>query len=498
MRTSRLSPLRAPCILLAATFATSGCGDLDDASNMRQTDPGQDGSDRPSPGDEPAPAPRLRAGAPAATERHLLVADEAGDTVTILEHRSLRSTTVAVASLPRHVRAVPGQERALILPLSIRALQRIDLDGPEPVVRTIPLPARCNQLTIAPDAAHAAIWDCGGTGQDGSEQEIVLVRLDDERVVMLSIRARADDLFFSADGEVLIVQTAAGLHRMEPHTIDTDRLAPTLPTEGWSATSSLIRSSDASSALVFGAIDDASGALLLDLAQGEVLALPAEAQPIVRAVASSGDDASWLIEREDGTLLVVQRGIEDGVDIDERGIRFDETAAFGWDGSTLVAAGRTDGLWSVQVDTGGTSSQSWPLRLEPVDVLLSPEEDRIVLVLHAGGERISLIRRDLGYVKLEELPGPLHRIVVTGGATPMVWCTAEHGTDGGALVRWDVGTLARSEFPLGGAPVELGALPGGSRVFAAVRHPLGRLVFASADSDAPRFVTGFGLNAQVE
>lgn len=490
------------CALLLSAFA-AGCSGIGRDASGGWAGPPPDGasdagSDRPTP-----PPTELRTGQPAATARRILVADEDGDTLSVIEADSLRLQVVRTTPLPRQVRAIPHREAAVLISAASRVLQEVDLDATPPRVATRPVPARCSRLDVSPDGAHALLWQCGGRDAEGSTQEVVLARLTSDAVHTLSVAQSVDDVRFAADGSRAVLVMARGVHDVNLAAVGSDTLLLPIDLPTWEGGSRRTVAGDARHVLITPAgADDASEAIVFDIEAAAGTTITLDATSALQASASTRGDASWAVRTGGGRIALLQVLPDGSVDVTERDTGLASIRSLRWDGNEAMITGQgpaSEGARARLVVVASTGEpEAYRLALPATDALAS-EDGRIAVVLHEGGSRVSVVRRDLGYVKLEEVPGTVERVVIRENASPAsVWIATRDRASAGTLVRLEQEALVRSDFPLGGEPVELGGLGESGPVFVSVRHPLGRIVFAGPGADQERVVTGFGLNAEVE
>jgi hypothetical protein len=129
--------------------------------------------------------------APQAGARYVYVANPSRNTVSIIDSTNLSVAEVEPGDSPTYVATVPGQDTALVVNTGSHTLAVLIGNTAPDNKRGIPIVAKANTISIAPDKQHAVIWfdsslvGTGGAGgatgnsgsTTGSTQEVSVIDL---------------------------------------------------------------------------------------------------------------------------------------------------------------------------------------------------------------------------------------------------------------------------------------------------------------------------------
>lgn len=489
----------------------------------------------------PAPEVEYQLGAPVSSQRYVYVALTEQDELARIDGQTLEVVSRRVGDAPRVVGAIPGGDGAVVLDATNGTASIVRPAGAGDTVRVLATLPRLNRLDLDPSGRFAVIWfdltkaiqEGGGVGATGSFQDVTVLRLapGGERAVNLTVGFRPRAVEFDAAGNRAYVITDDGVSVIDlpiattsgptivPPIPVADPFEPpaglevhVLPTGDYAA----VRRAGAASLRVV-----RLGPPLPGQATGQAFDIPLASPPTDVDLAPDGARV-YAVLREARQLAIVD---VPGDALDPSGVQTVDLAAatvgslaLSPDGARALLytnATLDERLTLVALDQPGFPAVTWPLKKAVRAVGFGPA-GATALVLHAKApgdpatassvdEYIdrsygySLVDLASGFAKLQLTPvdpGPF--AYAPDGAK--VYVALDGGDAVGAtralqIVEARTGVVTTKQ--LGSPPSAVGVLPAAGQAFAAQRHPLGRISFASLATDALRTVTGFDLNGSV-
>lgn len=466
--------------------------------------------------------------APRAGARFVYVVNTKRDTVAVIDSTNLVIRTVNVGDGPLGVVTPPGKDVALVLNAGSSDVS-ILRSGPEGTkVTTVPSIPGANTISVAPDGAHAIVWNdrrVGGAtaAPVGSSQDIALIALSDagDTAVPLTVGFRPTQVTFSSDGASGFVITEDGISLVPFAAVTEPRLLPLvpLPTRAKAETRDVIVTADGKLALT--RVDGSPTLDVIDLvgAAHTRVALDLGSPVSDLDLAADGSFAlATLREARSVVRIALPAGLADAAG------RITATFPDEIVGSAVITPdGRKALLYTTVVAqprvlvvdmATPTSYVPVPLHKGIRAVAVSPDSRR-ALVIHnkapgsptdsgidedernARSYGYTLLDFETGFAKLQltpDDPGPL----AIASDSSVAFVLFRNDKTGVRLVqRIVLGSFFVADVVLGSPPVSIGALPASRRMFVNQVHPEGRLSFIDWDSGSVASVTGFELNGRI-
>lgn len=475
----------------------------------------------------------VRLTAPESSRNFVFIANTAAGTLAkvAVSGDSIVITTVRVGAEPTEVATSPSNDVAVVLnegSSSVSIVRAAPVGLPDEVV-TLPIPAGCNRLELAPDAETAFAWYDNARAEAGDRpgalSEVAAIGLAEgqEDVAQLSVGVNVRGIQYSADGQTAFIITDDGVSRIALADADRDQfIAPVGVGRGESAvgTEREIRiTPDGLRALVREADVPALG--IVTLATGSRQELEFESVPTDIDLIGTGATALISLPDEGATalidlellasepLLAMRRSSVDGLLPRSATISGDGQTALLWDADAGEDTPRV-GL----LDIATADVEVLNVRKGVLGATFSPLSDRALLVHTrapgdpvAGAPEAEILARSSAFSVIAR-DGSLSKLVLTR-AQPGEVAFSEDGRSvfvlvadaaRGAQSLWwvDLQTLQTTELPFARLPEHVGVVPGRNMVWVSQVHTLGRIAFIDIDSGEVREVTGFELNSFIE
>jgi hypothetical protein len=185
--------------------------------------------------------------APQAGARYVYVANPSRNTVSIIDSTNLSVFEVEPGDSPTYVSTVPGEDTALVVNAGSHTLAILTGNTSPEKKRGIPIVAKANTISIAPDKQHAVIWfdssqlgiaGSGGssTSTTGSTQEVSVIDLAPTATnvsVTMIVGYNPSAVVFSSDSDpssaAAFVVTDDGISELRFASITTSSIAPFTP-----------------------------------------------------------------------------------------------------------------------------------------------------------------------------------------------------------------------------------------------------------------------------
>jgi len=185
--------------------------------------------------------------APQAGARYVYVANPSRNTVSIIDSTNLSVVEVEPGDSPTYVSTVPGEDTALVVNAGSHTLAILTGNTSPEKKRGIPIVAKANTISIAPDQQHAVIWfdssqlgiaGSGGssTSTTGSTQEVSVIDLAPTATnvsVTMIVGYNPSAVVFSSDSDpssaAAFVVTDDGISELRFASITTSSIAPFTP-----------------------------------------------------------------------------------------------------------------------------------------------------------------------------------------------------------------------------------------------------------------------------
>lgn len=479
------------------------------------------------PPEEEAP---VTFGRPVAVGSWLLVLSPEGNSVALLDADTLHLDSIPLPDEPIDLAPLPGADAVLILSRSGRALTYL-----EPATRTLhvqQLVREFARISIAPDGAHALLWNPDGTlPADGAEG--ILASIDTAALasgaptppIERAAGRRHTDLFFrSGSGDAVVIGKSeiTILDLADPAAAPTRLELPPLHSEPTTreAVASvggafvLIRSLTSPDLLVLDVAARTLGTLTLPAPPSD-LDLSADGLRAVAVLRSTSQIASFeLPDAPTGVTLH---------DVQLPGTACETPFCTLPPGQAELSADGTKALLSTNVPGSeafalldlqtGTATTYDRLEKQLDRAILAPDGTTAVVIhrpqpdsteadayeravdLAEGYTVVDLATGDR-QLKLTGTLQPGEPVFAAGGAYAAVPLRGDEGVGVDAI---DRRTLVTSTLPLASAPEFAGPLsvdPDG--VWITQVHPAGRISFVDLATHSVRTVTGFALHGEIE
>ncbi len=499
----------------------------------------------PASGDAGVPPPtetEIELGAPIGSERFVYVAMTEQDELARIDGRTLEVISTKVGEAPREVRAIPGDDGAVVLD-SHNGTATIVRPGTASTTtgdsadttRVLATLQRLNRIDIDPSGRFAVIWfdlakaiASGGIFGVGSFQDVTVVRLarGSEKSVNLTVGFRPREVQFDATGNraYVITQDGVSVIDLAHATSAAPAIVPPIP-----VASPDVPPEDVEVDIVatgqYAAVRQANVPALriVDLAgnPGQSWTLPL-ASPATDIDLAPDGSRLYAVLRAAKRLAFVDvpgdaqspSGIET-IDLANATLGSLALSSDGTRGLLYTNATADERITLVKLDTPGYPIVTWSLKKSVRAVALSPTGDTALVVNSKSSGDPSLavsfdefVDKSYGYTLLDLATG-FGKLQIT----PVDPASFRYAPDGEkvyvALDGGDAPTSTRAlqivttqtgvviTKPLGSPPSAVGILPGSAQAFVAQRHPLGRVSFVDLVSDAMRTVTGFDLNSHI-
>lgn len=482
------------------TSSTSGMG-------------GTDGTYDDGLGSEDEASERLLT--PAATPRHVFIANPDRDTVSRVSSADLSVVTVPVGLRPAALAATPDGSTAVVLNLLSEDLTLIDAETLS--TRTVDVRPDLNAVQVSPDGRWAAAYfaqsavddeDPESTGAQ-SYNEVSLVKVDDGSHHPLVVGFSPSSLAFTPDGARALVVSDAWLAvldlsgsapemmrvRLSDDTIDPPEAEEVeITPDGRFA---FIRQY---------ALDTLK---VVDLATGNLQTIAVGGNPTDLDLSPDGSLA-YAVCRTVNQLWIYQTADPSAA---ATVVDLPSDEVFG--SLALSADGSTGLLYSTQsgratygsIDLDGDLSLEVRALVKPVEgVLVSPSGGTGVLFHNksSDGAAPDTPFRHSWALTLVDLETQFSNPIQLAGE-PIEFIGLDDGSAGAfimedqdflEIVHYD--TLLFDEVPLRSQPEHVGAFPGTRSVWVSQQHELGRISFYDVTTSGLQTITGFELNSEIE
>lgn len=233
----------AGAICADALDCPEGFDCFDGACVFQGEGPDGEGASPGAPGGPGAPAPAppeleeeiVPVSGPAAGREHVWVSSPTTDAVIRIAAADRTVVSIPVGDRPTVVRAVPGEDRLVVLNRGSDELTIIEHDPqarPPDQTRFIPLPGHFNALDLSPSGRFAFAWLDLAEAEPGEDleglQDVAVLDVSAGVVHPVSIGFRPQRVRF-ADGDLALFVTDDGLSVIEPGALDGPSIAPTIP-----------------------------------------------------------------------------------------------------------------------------------------------------------------------------------------------------------------------------------------------------------------------------
>jgi len=499
---------------------------------------------------------------PEAGDTFLYIPSAALDALIVVDARSLEVHLVDVGLVPTLVRALPGDEGAVVLN---EGSSDVSIVRPTPVgspprlsfeVETIPVLAGSNRLVVSPDGTVAFAFHVASGASFGSLQDVSAVHLSTPPegvdpampVINLAVGLRPSEVRFADDGRLALILCEDGLSGIRLDDLLGDTFLPPVPTSPdrfrKQTDRELVTTPDGRHAIVrdldqmaIALVDLQTGQLTqlalpdyasdLDLTRdGETLIVPLRTRQEVARIAIP-EAFTWVppaVEPEDPASPddPTEEPAGDPAEEPEPDeepppqnpfIQLSPTGApFG--SAVLTADERhallyttTPGIASVgrlDLASGGVVIQPLPKELEAV--IPSPDA-RMAALLHrrnsgsgdlASRPAYSLLDLASGYSKLVVAPNAVTSVTFTPDATELFALLPDPLGASHQVDRVKTRSFAVSSYPVPDRPVFVGAMPALTKVAVALDNPTGWITFIDTTTGATLQLNSFELNGFIE
>ena len=464
--------------------------------------------------------------APQSGRRFVYVANEARDTVAVIDSETLSIDIVSVGDSPFVLAAVPGQEAALVLYRTlpeVGILRTDDVSG-ETSFERLDVQPGSNRIEVAPDGRHALAFfdpdrETDPRAPEGSYQDVTVIGLSEPRSVRLTVAFRPMNVIFAAGGAQAYIVTEDALHRLLLDDVREPGIAAVVDIGEAPADPTLreiVVTPDGDHVLVRDPDVTTIGVIDVDAqARADV---PMSSVPTDVDVSADGSEAIVVL-RDESTiaLLPLPEILNDPWTFRTVSIpgEFFGQAVRADDGDRVIlftTALDQESLVVLELDT-----EDWlPVRLrKSIRTVGVAPGGEAAIVIHDRIEEDPFEFADLeerqdrqfGY-SLVRLDDGFSRLEITELVNPEPFLMYEDGThafvalrdDASGLRQIDAIDLAAFQIDTVGVPsppTAIGAVPDTNQAFVAQDHESGRITFIDVESHDTQTVTGFELGAEV-
>lgn len=500
---------------------TSGpTGDAWMGSDTTAGDAGPDIAPPPPPEDEVDYDLRT----PEAGARYLYIPSAGLDALVVVDATTLAVSLVDVGVAPSLVRALPGDEGAVVLNSGSDDVSIVRPDGAGGFgVTTLRVLPRHNRLELSPDGRFAfAFYDARAGGVVGSLQDVNAVRLarGDEAALALAVGLRPSDVVFKDEGKLALFFCDNGISGIRLDALEGDAFLPPIAVTGNPFEAPLDRE--------IVVTPDGRLAVVRDLNAPELTLV--DLQTAARATLPLPDWPSDLEMTPDGGTVIVPMKASATVAM------VSVPAAFSWVAGedeeanphvTLISTGAPFGAAVMTSDGGrallyttapGTKAVGMldlaagqaflqPTPKEVASVLVSPD-GRMAALIHRdaqddapdlrGVPAYSLLDLATGYAKVVTVADPVTKVIFTDDSAALFALMPGPPGATGLVHRVSAATLAVTRYTTPMAPVYVGAMPAASKVAIALDDPSGWITFVDTQTGQVSQVNSFELNSFIQ
>ncbi|MBN1946075.1 MAG: hypothetical protein JW797_10385 [Bradymonadales bacterium] len=466
--------------------------------------------------------------APRASRSYVFITNTTLNTVVKIDSVSLAVTPIEVCYDPTEVRALPVNDRAVVLCRGDDLAAVIEAGPTSDEVSTTWVAQDANQIILSPLGDYALAWydeQLARPGErPGNPHDLTLIRLgevgDTPRSYLLSVGFAIRSIQFDAAGETAFVTTDDGLNVVDLSAIRRDQFLPLLSL----GDDPLARAADREvlvtddGRLAFVRSEQFAGVRVLEIESGRLTDVALPAVPTDLDL-SSGGQLAVAVLREISTVAVLP--LPDALTDPDQILLFPVVSeVIGL--AQLLGGGTQAMLYSTAypsshvtvMDLEDGEYQTYEMRKTVDGVIVSPTEDRAIVMHEAEpgqpvpGEPVSdYIAKSDGY-SLFDLTYRVIRLV-TSDTEPddvvftedgsMAFVMLADAASGVKQVQWvQFSSMRVDTLELMRLPEAIGVVPASGRVFVSQLADTGRITFIDTATGQQHHVTAYQLNRRTE
>lgn len=461
---------------------------------------------------------------PEAGDSFLYIPSAALDALVIVSAQTLDVELVEVGVTPTIVRALPGDEGAVVLN---EGGSNISIVRPRPApddgfdVVTLDVVAGANRLERSPDGRFVFAFFDEAQGTEvagfGSLQDVSAVRVDrgDEKVFNLAVGFRPTLIDFADADRLVLIYCEDGISGIRLENLVGDTFLPPVPTSTNPFVVPLDREIVVTPDGRFAAVRDLRAPVLtwvdLQTAVVKELVLPDYASDIEMT-----PDGKTLIVPMRQTLQVGVITVPEAFDaglaaIENPHVKLSGTGSqFG--SAALTSDGRRALLYSTlpgtsaiaMVDAASAQVVTRPLVRELESVVVSPDSRMAALIHRRTGNvpaqqyAYSLLDLASGYSKIVYVADPVTEVLFTDDASELYTLVPDPSGAEHQVHRVSSTSFNVTIYPVPDRPIFAGGLPGVGKVAIALDNPTGWITFVDTATGDLRQVNSFELNGFIE